>query len=68
MRFHEILEAIERMSCDEQDALLAILERRRVQRRRAIIAEECREARRQLKAGRCRPRTVQSIMRLIRDD
>ena len=64
--FAEVLEAIERLSFDEQEAVAEILRRRLADQGRRRIVAEVREARREFEAGRCRTGTVDEIMHEIR--
>ena len=61
--FDEILEAAERLDDDAQAELIAILERRRLERRREQIAEDVAQVRREFAAGLCKPMTASEIMR-----
>ena len=60
--FHEVLEAAEHLSEEEQEELLAILKRRRAQAGRQRLAGEVKEARQEFAEGRCKPATPDELM------
>lgn len=62
LSFGEVLEAADGLSGDEQEDLIAILRRRLIERRRDRIAAEVVQARRELKAGECKPTTPQDLI------
>jgi hypothetical protein len=64
-RFNEVLEAIEKLGPEDQEALIAILERRRIAQRRAELARDIQEARREFQAGSCLPSKPADVMREI---
>jgi len=64
-RFNELLEAIDKLAPEDQEALINIVERRRVAQRRAALAKDIEEARRDFQAGQCIPRTTKDLMREI---
>ncbi len=55
--FAEVLEAVDRLSAEEQETLVAIVRRRMAERGRQRVASEVEEARREFAEGRCRPAT-----------
>ncbi len=63
--FGEVLEAADRLSRDEQEELIAILNRRLAQAARQRLAAEVAEARREFAEGRCSPATPDELMREI---
>lgn len=63
--FGEVLEAADRLSPEEQEALIAILHRRLAQAARQRLADEVREARQEFTDGRCSPTTPDDLMREI---
>ena len=65
MAFGEVLEAADQLSPDEQQALVAILQRRLAQAGRQRLAADVQEARQEFAAGRCRPATPVELMREI---
>lgn len=62
LRFGEVLEAAERLSEDEQETLVDILEKRLAERRRQEIAAEVRAARLEHERGETRPATPDELM------
>jgi ADP-dependent phosphofructokinase/glucokinase len=54
-QFNEVLEAIDKLGPEDQEALIEIVERRRIARRRAELAKDIEEARREFQAGSCVP-------------
>lgn len=62
MRFNDVLEAVEALSQDEQEALLTLLRRRLAERGRARVASDIRAAEQEFKDGQCRPRTPDEVI------
>lgn len=60
--FADVLEAVERLSVDEQEALVEIVRRRAAEQGRKRVAAEAAEARREFEAGRSRPTTPDDLM------
>ena len=60
--FVDLLDAADRLSLDEQETLVEILQRRMVEHRREELAKEIQEAEREYQAGRCRPVTPEELM------
>ena len=65
MQFGEVLEAADHLSHDEQQELVAILNRRLVQAARQRLAADVRDARWEFAEGRCLPATPEEMMREI---
>jgi hypothetical protein len=63
--FHEVVEAADHLSLEEQEELLAILHRRVAQAARQRLAADIDESRRELNEGRCSPATPDELMREI---
>jgi hypothetical protein len=63
--FAEVLEAVERLSSDEQETLVAIVQRRIAERGRKRLAADVQEARREFAEGRCRPSGADELMNEI---
>lgn len=53
--FGEVLEAVERLSPDEQETLLVIVRHRLAEQGRKRLAQDIREAREKFAEGRCKP-------------
>lgn len=62
LSFGEVLETAERLPLEEQDALIEILHRRVIERRRAELAKDIQEAQKEFKAGYARPVTPDDLM------
>lgn len=65
MPFGEVLEAADHLTFDEQQELVAILNRRLAQAARQRLATEIQEARQEFAAGSCKPLTPDELMREI---
>jgi hypothetical protein len=65
MPFGEVLEAADHLTQDEQQELVAILNRRIAQAARSRLAAEVQEARQEFAEGRCLPVTAEELMREI---
>jgi len=61
-RFGDVLEAADRLSEDEQESLLEVLQKRLSERRRLEIAEDVREARLEHERGETRAVTPDELM------
>jgi hypothetical protein len=64
-RFHVVVEAADRLTVEEQETLVALLNRRLADRRRTELAADIREAQREFECGALRPTTPDEIMREI---
>jgi len=64
--FADALEAIEKLSLEEQETLIDIIHRRTVERGRKALAAEIQEARREFAEGRCRPASPEELMKEIK--
>ena len=65
MPFGEVLEAADHLTQDEQQELIAILNRRLAQAIRQRVAGEIQEARQEYAEGRCLPASPDELMREI---
>ena len=65
MPFGEVLDAIDKLSQEEQETLLDIVQRRIAERGRKQLAAEIREVRQEFAAGRCQPTTADELMKEI---
>jgi hypothetical protein len=63
--FGEVLEAVDRLSPDEQETLVAIVQRRMAERGRKLLAADVQDARREFAAGLCRPSSADELMNEI---
>ncbi len=60
--FGEVLEAVEKLSLEEQETLMEIVHRRMAEQNRKRLIAEIQEARTEFAEGRCRPATADEIM------
>ena len=63
--FDEIVEVADKLSLEKQEALIEILHRRMMERRRAELAKDIEEARQEFREGRCQPATPSELMEEI---
>jgi hypothetical protein len=63
--FDEAMEAVEKLTADEQAELTHIVRKRIAERRRHQILEDIQESRREFAEGKAKPATVDEIMREI---
>jgi polyphosphate kinase len=63
--FHVVLEAADRLTEEEQETLIELLNRRLAVRRRAELARDILEAQREFERGTLRPTTPDEIMKEI---
>jgi hypothetical protein len=64
-RFHVVVEAADRLTVEEQETLLEVLNRRLADRRRVELAADIREGQREFERGALRPTTPHEIMKEI---
>ena len=60
--FDEVLEAVDKLSLDEQQTLLVIVAKRMSEESRKKLIADILEARKELSEGLCKPATSQQIM------
>jgi hypothetical protein len=65
IRFDELLEAVEDLPDDAQAELVDVIRRRLAERGRKRVADEVRQARKELAGGKCSASTPNDIMREI---
>ncbi|MEW6111834.1 MAG: hypothetical protein AB1664_06875 [Thermodesulfobacteriota bacterium] len=63
--FGEILDAVGRLSPDEQETLLVIVRHRLAEHGRKKLLQDIQEAREEFAQGRCDPITVEDLMKDI---
>jgi len=63
--FGQVLEMADALSPDEQEHLVLILKRRLSEQRRAELIAAVKEARKEFKAGHCRPAGPDEIIKKI---
>lgn len=60
--FADVLEAVDQLSIEDQEALVEIVRRRASERGRKRMAAEAQEAQREFAEGKCRPTTAGELM------
>ncbi len=63
MSFNDILEAVDKLPQEDQQTLMEIVRRRQIALRRKQIARDIASANREYRAGKCKIRTPEEIMR-----
>ena len=63
--FQEALEIVESLPDHQQDNLIDIIRKRRIERRREALLENIKEAQAEYARGECRTGTVEDLMREI---
>ncbi|MEO6203188.1 MAG: hypothetical protein ABIU05_22230 [Nitrospirales bacterium] len=61
--FGEVLEAIDKLSLEEQETLIGILHSRLAGQSRKIVGTEIKKARKEFAEGRCQSATADEIMK-----
>ena len=64
-RFHVIVDAADRLTVEEQETLVTVLNRRLADRRRAELARDIREGQKEFERGILRPSTPEKIVKEI---
>ena len=64
-RFHVIVDAADRLTVEEQETLVTVLNRRLADRRRAELARDIQEGRKEFERGTLRPSTPEKIVKEI---
>jgi len=62
LAFGEVLEAVDKLSLREQEALMDVVQRRIIERQREELAREMQEAQKEFQAGHCHPATPDELM------
>jgi hypothetical protein len=63
--FHVVVDAADRLTAEEQETLIELLNRRLAKRRRAQLTMDVQEAQREFDSGALRPATPEDIMKEI---
>jgi hypothetical protein len=63
--FSEVLEAVGKLSLDEQQTLLVIVRHRLAEQSRKRLAQDVREAREEFEKGQCDATTAEDLMKEI---
>ena len=62
LSFGEVLDTVEQLSLEDQEALTDIIRRRIIEQRRAELAKDIQEAQEEFKAGNARPVTPDELI------
>jgi len=62
LSFGEVLDTVEQLSLEDQEALTDIIRRRIIERRRAELAKDIQEAQEEFKTGNVRPVTPDELI------
>lgn len=60
--FGELLEAADKLSLDEQEALMEILNKRVIEHRREELVKDIQNAQKEFKEGSCKPAAPSELM------
>lgn len=63
--FEEVLEAADRLSLEEQEAVMDIIRKRVIDERRKEIVDHVHEARKEYQEGRCRETSPDQVLKEI---
>lgn len=63
--FKDVLESSDKLSLEDQEALVDILYKRLIERRRIELAEDIRDAQQEFQEGRCRETTPSELIHEI---
>jgi hypothetical protein len=64
-KFAQVLDSADGLAIEDQESLVEVLQHRVAERRRAELVEAVKSARREFKAGKCRPATPAQIIKRI---
>lgn len=62
-KFHVVVDAADRLTVDEQEALVSVVKRRLADRMRAELADDVCEGQKEFESGKLRPITPYKIMK-----
>ena len=63
--FSKVLEAADKLTPEEQETLIDILNRRLADRRRSELAKDIRDAQQEFQSGACEPKTPDQLIKEI---
>ena len=63
--YGQVIDSIEALPDEQQESLLALVQRRLTERRREALARSLQEARKEFKSGKLRPASPAEIMRKV---
>jgi len=64
-KYAQVLDSADDLAIEEQESLVEVLQHRLAEHRRAELVEAVKSARRDFKAGRCRPASPAQIVKRI---
>jgi len=67
-KFNDILEMIESLSLEEQEQILEIEKKRLIEKKRKLLIEDIKEAKKDIAEGRYSDGTVEDLMKAIEDE
>ena len=62
LAFGEVLEAVDKLSLEEQETLIEVVRKRIIERRREELAKDIQDAQKEFQAGQCRPVTPDELV------
>ena len=68
LQFHQILEMIDNLSCDEQDDLISIIRHRQIEKRREEIAKNIHQAHQEYHQGKVFRGNIDDIIAELNND
>ena len=63
--FREVLDAFEQLTSDEQDSLIAIVQKRKAENARLRLIAEVEASRKEYQEGKCKTSSVDDLMKEI---
>jgi len=63
--YGQVIDSIEALPDEQQESLLALVQRRLTERRREALTKSVKEARKEFKSGKLRPASPAEIMRKV---
>lgn len=64
-KLNDILEDFDSLTLEEQETVLDIEKKRLIEKKRKLLIEEVREAEKEYKTGKLKPKSVEDIMKEI---
>jgi len=62
LAFGEVLEAVDKLSLEEQETLIEVVRKRIIERRREELAKDIQDAQKEFQVGQCRPVTPDELV------
>lgn len=63
--FRDVLDALDHLSSDEQDALIAIVQKRKTEEARRKLVEEVEQSRKEYRDSKCRTTNIEDLIKEI---